>query len=220
VDLAGRPVADYVEEARRAVAAAVELPAGVRIEWAGQFKYLERARERLKLVVPVTLLIVFLLLYFHTRSIAETAIVLLAVPFSLVGAVWLLWALDYDMSIAVWVGLIALAGLDAETGLIMLLYLKLSFQEWRESGRLRSFEDLREAIVEGAAQRIRPRLMAVATTMIGLAPVMWSSGTGADVMKRIAAPMVGGLVSSFLLELVIYPAIFATWKRRQLPRNR
>jgi len=216
VDLAGRPVADYVEEARRAVAAAVELPAGVRIEWAGQFKYLERARERLKLVVPVTLLIVFLLLYFHTRSIAETAIVLLAVPFSLVGAVWLLWALDYDMSIAVWVGLIALAGLDAETGLIMLLYLKLSFRQWRDSGRLRSFEDLREAIVEGAAQRIRPRLMAVATTMIGLAPVMWSSGTGADVMKRIAAPMVGGLVSSFLLELVIYPAIFATWKRSSM----
>ena len=216
MDLAGRPVADYVEEARRAVAAAVELPAGVRIEWAGQFKYLERARERLKLVVPVTLLIVFLLLYFHTRSIAETAIVLLAVPFSLVGAVWLLWALDYDMSIAVWVGLIALAGLDAETGLIMLLYLKLSFRQWRDSGRLRSFEDLREAIVEGAAQRIRPRLMAVATTMIGLAPVMWSSGTGADVMKRIAAPMVGGLVSSFLLELVIYPAIFATWKRSSM----
>jgi Cu(I)/Ag(I) efflux system membrane protein CusA/SilA len=220
VDLAGRPVADYVEEARAAVAAQVELPAGVRIEWAGQFKYLERARERLKLVIPVTLLIVFSLLYVNTRSIAETAIVLLAVPFSLVGAVWLLWALDYDMSIAVWVGLIALAGLDAETGLIMLLYLKLSFRQWRDSGRLRSFEDLREAIVEGAAQRIRPRLMAVATTMIGLAPVMWSSGTGADVMKRIAAPMVGGLVSSFLLELVIYPAIFATWKRRQLPRNR
>jgi Cu(I)/Ag(I) efflux system membrane protein CusA/SilA len=216
VDLAGRPVADYVEEARRAVAAAVELPAGVRIEWAGQFKYLERARERLKLVVPVTLLIVFLLLYFHTRSIAETAIVLLAVPLSLVGAVWLLWALDYDMSIAVWVGLIALAGLDAETGLIMLLYLKLSFQEWRESGRLRSFEDLREAIVEGAAQRIRPKLMAVATTMIGLVPVMWSSGTGADVMKRIAAPMVGGLVSSFLLQLTIYPAIFAIWKRSSM----
>jgi len=216
VDLAGRPIADYVEEARQAVATEVELPAGTRIEWAGQFKYLERAKERLKLIVPITLLIVFFLLYFHTRSLVETAIVLLAVPFSLVGAIWLLWALGYNMSIAVWVGLIALAGLDAETGLIMLLYLKLSLKQWRESGRLRSFEDLHESIVEGAAHRIRPKLMAVATTMIGLVPVMWSTGTGADVMKRIAAPMVGGLVSSFLLQLTVYPAIFAIWKSREL----
>lgn len=219
VDLAGRPIADYVEEAREAVAAQVELPAGTRIEWTGQFKYLERAKDRLKLVVPVTLLIVFFLLYFHTRSLVETAIVLLAVPFSLIGAIWLLWALGYNMSIAVWVGLIALAGLDAETGLIMLLYLKLSLNQWRESGRLKSFQDLRESIVEGAAQRIRPKLMAVATTMIGLVPVMWSTGAGADVMKRIAAPMVGGLVRSFLLQLTVYPAIFAIWKRRQLSQE-
>ena len=217
VDLADRPIADYVEEARRAVADEVVLPAGTRIEWAGQFTYLERAKERLRIVVPVTLLIVVLLLYFHTRSLTETAIVLLAVPFSLVGAVWLLWLLDYNMSIAVWVGLIALAGLDAETGLVMLLYLKLAYREWRDQGRLHSFTDLKESIVEGAAQRIRPKLMAVATTMIGLVPVMWSTGTGADVMKRIAAPMVGGLVSSFLLQLTIYPAIFALWKRRELP---
>ncbi len=215
VDPAGRAIADYVAEAQRAVAAAVELPPGVRLEWAGQFKYLQRARERLKVVVPVTLLLVVFLLYFHTRSLAETAIVLLAVPFSLIGAVWLLWALDYNMSIAVWVGLIALAGLDAETGLIMLLYLKLAFERWQAEGRLRSFEDLRESIVEGAARRIRPKLMAVATTMIGLVPVMWSTGTGADVMKRIAAPMVGGLISSFALQLIIYPAIFALWKRRE-----
>ena len=217
VDLADRPIADYVEEARRAVAEEVDLPAGTRIEWAGQFTYLERAKERLKIVVPLTLLVVFLLLYFHTRSLTETAIVLLAVPFSLVGAIWLLWLLDYNMSIAVWVGLIALAGLDAETGLVMLLYLKLAYREWRDQGRLGSFSDLAESIVEGAAQRIRPKLMAVATTMIGLVPVMWSTGTGADVMKRIAAPMVGGLVSSFLLQLTIYPAIFALWKRRELP---
>lgn len=216
VDLADRPIADYVEEARQVVAEEVDLPAGIRIEWAGQFTYLERAKERLKIVVPLTLLVVFLLLYFHTRSLAETAIVLLAVPFSVVGAIWLLWILGYNMSIAVWVGLIALAGLDAETGLVMLLYLKLAYRKWQEEGRLRTAADLREAIVEGAARRIRPKLMAVATTMIGLVPVMWSSGTGADVMKRIAAPMVGGLVSSFLLQLTIYPAIFAIWKRREI----
>ena len=216
VDLADRPIADYVADARAAVAAELDLPAGVRLEWAGQFKYLERAKERLKIVVPLTLLVVFLLLYFHTKSLAETALVLLAVPFSLLGAILLLWLLDYNMSIAVWVGLIALAGLDAETGLVMLLYLKLAYRKWRDEGRLRSFADLREAIVEGAAQRIRPKLMAVTTTMIGLVPVMWSTGTGADVMKRIAAPMVGGLVSSFLLQLTIYPAIFALWKRREV----
>ncbi len=142
----------------------------------------------------------------------ETAIVLLAVPFSLVGAIWLLWILEYNMSIAVWVGLIALAGLDAETGLVMLLYLKLAYARRIQRGLLQTKEHLREAIVEGAAQRIRPKLMAVLTTMIGLVPVMWSTGAGADVMKRITAPMIGGLVSSFLLQLTIYPAIFSIWK--------
>lgn len=219
IDLADRPIADYVEEAREAVAREVELPAGTRLEWAGQFKYLERAKERLELVVPVTLLIVFLLLYFHTRSLTETAIVLLAVPFSLVGSIWILWLLDYNLSVAVWVGIIALAGLDAETGLVMLLYLNLAYHDRRQRGDLRTQADLREAIVEGAAQRIRPKLMAVATTMIGLVPIMGSSGTGADVMKRIAAPMVGGLVSSFLLQLTIYPALFAIWKRGSIPRQ-
>jgi len=219
VDVAGRPIADYVEDARTAVATEVDLPPGTRLEWAGQFRHLERAQERLKLVVPLTLLVVFLLLYFHTRSMAETAIVLLAVPFSLVGAVWLLWALDYHLSVAVWVGLIALAGLDAETGLVMLLYLKLAHRRRLEEGSLRSSEDLRETIVEGAAQRIRPKLMAVATTMLGLVPILLSTGTGADVMKRIAAPMVGGLVTSFLLQLTIYPAIFAIWKRPRPSSN-
>ncbi len=219
VDLADRPIADYVEEARRIVAEEVVLPPGTRIDWAGQFTYLERARARLKIVVPMTLLIVFLLLYFHTRSALETGIVLLAVPFSLVGAIWLLNLLGYNMSIAVWVGLIALAGLDAETGLVMLLYLKLAYQRRREEGIMSTWDDLKEAIVEGAAQRIRPKLMAVMTTMIGLVPVMWSTGTGADVMKRIAAPMVGGLVSSFLLQLTIYPAIFAIWKRLEVRKE-
>ncbi len=216
VDVAERRVADYVEEAKRVVAEKVTLAPGVRLEWAGQFRYLERAREHLKLVVPVTLLIIVFLLYFHTGSLIETGIVLLAIPFSLVGAIWLLWLLDYNLSVAVWVGLIALAGLDAETGLVMLLYLKLSLERWRKEGLLRSAADLREAIVEGAARRIRPKAMAVTTTLLGLLPVMASTGAGADVMKRIAAPMVGGLASSFLLQLTLYPAIFAIWKRREV----
>jgi Cu(I)/Ag(I) efflux system membrane protein CusA/SilA len=211
-----RPIADYVADARRVVDQQVALPPGTRIEWVGQFRHLERARDKLELVVPATLLLVFLLLYMNTRSLVETAIVLLAVPFSLIGAIWLLYLLDYNMSVAVWVGLIALAGLDAETGVVMLLYLTLSHKRHQDEGRLRTTGDLEDAIVEGAAQRIRPKLMTVLTMMIGLVPVLWSDGAGADVMKRIAAPMVGGLVTSFLLELTVYPAIFAIWKRRGL----
>ena len=211
-----RPIADYVEEARRVVDAEVELPSGVRLEWAGQFRYFERAKERLMLVVPITLLIVVLLLWWNTRSVIETSIVMLAVPFSLIGAFWLLYLLDYNMSVAVWVGLIALAGLDAETGVVMLLYLTLSYDRAKERGQLEDAADLEEAIVDGAAKRIRPKLMTVLTTMIGLVPVLFSDGTGADVMKRIAAPMVGGLVTSFFLELTVYPALFAIWKRASL----
>ncbi|HUP23843.1 MAG TPA: CusA/CzcA family heavy metal efflux RND transporter [Thermoanaerobaculia bacterium] len=216
VDPGDRPIADYVEEAKALVAERLELPAGTRLEWAGQFTYFERAKERLRVVVPVTLLIVVLLLYFNTGSLVETGIVLLAVPFSLIGAVWLLWLLDYNLSVAVWVGLIALAGLDAETGVIMLLYLKLAHREWQRSGKLRTFADLREAIVDGAARRIRPKLMTVLTTTAGLMPLMWATGVGADLMKRIAAPMVGGLATSFVMELTVYPALFALWKRREL----
>jgi Cu(I)/Ag(I) efflux system membrane protein CusA/SilA len=219
VDAGERAIAEYVAEARDLVAERVELPAGVRIEWAGQFRYLERARERLFVVLPVTLLVIALLLYFNTGSVTEVAIVLLAVPFSLIGAVWLLWALDYNLSVAVWVGIIALAGLDAETGVVMLLYLTLSHDRARERGVLRDMADLTEAIVDGAARRIRPKLMTVLTTFLGLLPVMWSAGTGADVMKRIAAPMVGGVFTSFLLELTVYPAIFAAWKSRDLRRQ-
>jgi len=159
---------------------------------------------------------VFLLLYLNTRSVMETAIVLLAVPFSLIGAFWLLYVLGFHLSVAVWVGIIALAGLDAETGVVMLLYLRLAEDRAREQGRLNSMSDLTDAIVEGAAGRVRPKLMTVMTTMIGLAPLLWSTGAGADVMQRIAAPMVGGLVSSFFLELTVYPAIFAIWKSRKL----
>ena len=216
VDPGTRAIGSYVVEARQAVTSQVELPAGVRTEWAGQFTYLERAKARLKVVVPVTLFLIGLLLYFNTGSTTKVAIVLLAVPFSLVGAVWLLWALGYHMSVAVWVGIIALAGLDAETGVVMLLYLDLAWERWRREGRLRDFRGLRESIVEGAAHRIRPKLMTVLVLLVGLLPVMWSSGTGADVMKRIAAPMVGGIVTSFLLELTVYPAIFAIWRIRAL----
>jgi Cu(I)/Ag(I) efflux system membrane protein CusA/SilA len=205
-----------VAEAKQAVTREVQLPAGTRLDWVGQFKYFERAKERLKWVIPLTLGIVFVLLYFNTKSIVETVIVMLAVPFSLVGAIWLLFLLHYNVSVAVWVGVIALAGLDAETGVVMLLYLTLAYDRHVREGRLRSLEDLRESIVEGAAKRLRPKLMTVATMIIGLVPVLWNTGTGADVMKRIAAPMIGGLVTSFLLELTVYPAIFALWKGRGL----
>ena len=219
VDVAERPIVDYVRDARRAVAEQVQLPPGVRLEWAGQFQAYERARDRLYVVVPLTLLLVSLLLYFNTGSGVETAMILLAVPFSVVGAVWLLFALGYHLSIAVWVGIIALAGLDAETGVVMLLYLTLAHRAHLASGRMRNVDDLEESIVEGAARRIRPKAMTVVAMIVGLLPLLWSSGTGADVMKRVAAPMVGGLITSFALELLVYPALFAIWKQRSLPRG-
>jgi Cu(I)/Ag(I) efflux system membrane protein CusA/SilA len=218
VDIADRPIVDYVEDAKAAVAAQVSLPAGTRLEWAGQFQYFERAKERLLVVVPLTLLVVVLLLYLNTGSATETGIVLLAVPFSLIGAVWILWLLDYNLSIAVWVGLIALAGLDAQTGVVMLLYLRLAHREREAEGTLRHLGDLSDVIVEGAARRIRPKLMTVFAMTAGLLPLLWSSGPGADVMKRVAAPMVGGLASSFALQLLVYPVLFAVWKGRSLPR--
>ena len=216
VDVTGRGIVDYVADAKRAVAERVTLPPGTRVEWAGQFEHFERARARLLLVLPLTLLLVALLLYWNTGSAVETAIVLLAVPFSLIGAVWLLWALGYNLSVAVWVGVIALAGLDAQTGVVMLLYLTLAHRQHAAEGRLRTPADLEDAIVEGAARRIRPKLMTVVAMTAGLLPLLWSDGPGADVMKRVAAPMVGGLASSFALELLVYPALFAIWKRRSL----
>jgi len=207
-----RPIEDYVQDARKAVQANVKLPPGYRLEWAGQYRYLERAKARLAIVVPVTLAIIFLLLLFNSRSTVESIIVMLAVPFSLIGAFWLLAALGYNLSVAVWVGIIALAGLDAETGIVMLLYLDLAWKELKPKTR----EQAREAIFEGAVKRIRPKMMTVTTILAGLLPVLWSQGTGADVMKRIAAPMVGGVVTSALLELVVYPAIYMVWKGRRL----
>ncbi len=190
----------------------IKLPAGYAISWSGQYEGMQRVKERLKVVVPVTLFLILFLLYLNTRSITKTLIVLLAVPFSAVGAFWFLYLLGYNMSIGVWVGLIALLGVDAETGVFMLLYLDLAYEQAKKEGRLRTLSDLQEAIRYGAVKRLRPKFMTVATTFLGLVPIMWSIGTGADVMKRIAAPMIGGIFTSFLLELVVYPAIYQIWK--------
>ncbi len=212
VDIAGRDVGGYVEEARAAVAKQLKLPTGYSLVWSGQYENMLRVRERLKLVVPVTVLLIFLLLYMNTKSAFKAAIVMLAVPFSVVGAVWLLYLLHYNVSIAVWVGMIALMGLDAETGVFMLLFLDLSYDEAKKKGRLRSLADLHEAIIHGAVKRIRPKMMTVAAASMGLMPIMWSAGSGSDLMKRVAAPMVGGLFTSFLMELLVYPAIYLLWK--------
>ena len=216
VDVAGRDIGSYVAEAKQTINDRVSLPPGYHLEWAGQFEYLQRAASRLTLVVPFTLLIVFILLYLNTGSAVETMIILLAVPFSAVGAIWLLYLLGYNTSIAVWVGLIALLGVDAETGVFMLLYLNIAFDERRRRGAMRSWEDLKGAIIEGAVQRLRPKVMTVGVMFMGLLPIMWSHGTGADVMKRIAAPMVGGIFTSFIMELLVYPAIYAIWRRRHV----
>ena len=212
VDVAGRDIGGYVTDAKRVIAEHVTLPPGYSLSWSGQYEAMERVKERMKLVLPVTAFLVILLLYMNTRSLAKTFIILLAVPFSAVGAVWLLYLLGYNMSIGVWVGLIALMGVDAETGVFMLLYLDIAYEDARREGRLRSAGDLRDAIMHGAVKRIRPKFMTVAVMFMGLVPIMWSAGVGADVMKRIAAPMIGGIFTSFVLELVVYPAIYEIWK--------
>ena len=212
VDIAERDPSSYIQEAGLLIRDAVKLPPGYAVGWSGQYEAMERIKERLSLVVPLTLLLIFFLLYLNTRSFTKTLIVLLAVPFSAVGAVWFLYLLGYNMSIAVWVGLIALLGVDAETGVFMLLYLDLAYEQARKEGRLTSLTELRSAILEGAVKRIRPKFMTVATMFLGLVPIMWSMGTGSDIMKRIAAPMIGGIFTSFLLELLIYPAIYEIWK--------
>jgi Cu(I)/Ag(I) efflux system membrane protein CusA/SilA len=219
VDVAGRDVGSYVAEAKRAVLGKVSLPPGYTLAWSGQYESMERVRERLKLVLPLTLFLIFLLLHFNTRSTTKTVLILMAVPFSAVGAIWLLYLLGYNMSIGVWVGLIALMGVDAETGVFMLLYLDLAYEERRLADRMHGLRDLQEAIVHGAVKRIRPKVMTVATMFVGLAPIMWSTGTGADVMKRIAAPIIGGIFTSFVLELVVYPALYEVWKWHSLKRQ-
>ncbi|MCL5966836.1 MAG: efflux RND transporter permease subunit [Deltaproteobacteria bacterium] len=219
VDLAGRDVGGYVEEAKAAVEKKVPLKTGYVLQWSGQYENMLRVRERLKLVVPVTLALIFVLLYMNTRSAFKASVVMLAVPFSAIGAVWLFYFLDYNVSIAAWVGMIALLGLDAETGVFMLLFLDLSHEEAKKKGLLRNIAELDESIIHGAVKRARPKFMTVAAAFMGLLPIMWSTSAGADVMKRIAAPMLGGLVTSFILELLVYPAIYKLWKARELKLN-
>ena len=212
VDTEKRDIGGYIADAKAAVARDLQLPTGYTLTWSGQYEAMQRVREKLTVVLPVTLFLIFALLYGNTKSLPKTLLVLLAVPFSAVGAVWLLYALGYHISIGVWVGLIALLGLDAETGVFMLLYLDLAYDERKAAGAMRSREDLEDAILHGAVKRVRPKVMTVACAFFGLVPIMWSSGTGADVMKRIAAPMLGGLVTSFVMELLVYPPIYLLWK--------
>jgi len=224
VDLAGRDPEGYVEEADALLRQKMTLAPGYSFFWTGQWEAMERVKERLEVVLPLTLFLIFLLLYMNTQSVTKTLIIAMAVPFSAIGAVWFLYLLDYNMSIAVWVGLIALLGVDAETGVFMLLYLDLAYEQARKEGRLRNLGELREAIVHGAVKRIRPKFMTVGTTMVGLLPIVWATGTGSDVMKRIAAPMIGGIVTSFLLELLVYPAVYEIWRwdfglKRELAGN-
>jgi len=212
VDVAGRDPAGYVREARPIVDRQVKLPPGFAIAWSGQFEAMERMNRRMRLVVPLTGALILLLLYLNTRSAVKTLIVTLAVPLSAIGAVWFLYLLGYNLSVAVWVGFIALLGVDAGNGVFMLLYLDLAHEDARKAGRLGTLAGLREAIIQGAVKRIRPKFMTVATEFAGLVPVLLATGTGSDVMKRIAAPVVGGVFTSFLLELLVYPGIYEVWK--------
>jgi Cu(I)/Ag(I) efflux system membrane protein CusA/SilA len=216
VDIEGVDVGSYVEEARRVVEARLTLPPGYSLVWSGQYEFMQRVKERLRIVVPVTLGIIFLLLYLNFRSVAESMIVMLALPFALVGGIWFLWLLGYNTSVAVWVGFIALAGVAAETGVIMLIYLDEAFHRRSLEGRMRTPADVAEAVAEGALERLRPVLMTVTAITAGLAPILWSGGTGADVMKRIASPMVGGMVTATLLTLIVIPAIYLLWRSWQV----
>jgi len=219
VDIKDIDVGTYVRNAKKVVAEKVKLPTGYNIIWSGEYESMQRAQQRLMYVVPMTLFIIFIIIYLNTRSITKVAIVFLAVPFSLVGAFWLLYFLGYNLSIAVWVGIIALAGLDAETGVVMLLYLDHAYDDWKKKGLMRGLKDLKDAIHHGAVQRVRPKIMTASVIIAGLLPIMWSHGTGADVMKRIAAPMVGGVVTSVMLELLVYPVIYFLWKRWSLKKG-
>ena len=213
VDLKGVDIGTYVKGAMEVVSREVDLPVGYSLVWSGQYEYMEKARKTLNVIVPVTVVLIFLLLYLHFRNLAEAFIVMVSLPFALVGGVWLLHLLDYNLSVAVVVGFIALVGLSAETGVVMLVYLDEAFEKGRKSGRMKTHADLRAAVIEGAVERVRPKLMTVSTTLIGLLPIMWGTGTGSQVMKRIAAPMVGGLISSALLTLIIIPVIYDLWRR-------
>jgi Cu(I)/Ag(I) efflux system membrane protein CusA/SilA len=219
VDIGERDVGSYVAEAQRVVARELSLPAGYTLQWSGQYEFMERVTQKLRVVLPVTLGIIFLLLYLNFRGVAESLIVMLALPFSLVGGIWFLWLLGYNTSVAVWVGFIALAGVAAETGVVMLIYLDEAFHRRRRDGRMRAAQDVAEAVREGALDRLRPKMMTVTAIIAGLTPILWSRGTGADVMKRIAAPMVGGMVTSTVLTLVVIPSIYLLWRQWEVRRG-
>ena len=214
VDIRGIDIGTYIKNARRAVAQSVKLPVGYTVVWSGEFENMERMQKRMMVVIPLTIFIILFIIFLNTKSLTKTAIVFLAVPFSLVGAIWFIYILGYNMSLAVWVGIIALAGLDAETGVIMLLYLEHAYEEAKKKGVMSTLAELRDAIDHGAVQRVRPKIMTASVIIAGLLPIMWSAGTGSDIMKRIAAPMVGGVVTSVIMELLAYPAIYYLWKKR------
>jgi len=220
VDLAGRDIGGYVTEAKKAVSEKIEkaglLPTGYRLEWSGQYEHMLRVRERLKIVVPITLALIFVLLYMNFKSVPETFIILLSIPFAMTGSIWLLWLLDYNLSIAVWVGIIALAGLAAQTGTVMIIYLDEAFHAYQQAGRMKTQHDLFEAITYGAVQRVRPKLMTVSMITLGLVPALWAHGAGAEAIQRIAAPMIGGLITSTILTLEIVPAIYSLWRGHQV----
>jgi Cu(I)/Ag(I) efflux system membrane protein CusA/SilA len=220
VSVSGRDLRGYVQEAQRVVREKITIPSGYRLIWTGQYEHLMRAEERLKVVVPATLAVILLLLYLNFRSFAKSLIVILSVPFAAIGAIWYLHFLGYNLSVAVWVGIIALAGVAAETGVVMLVYLDEAYERHIREGRMATAQDLREAIIEGAVQRVRPKMMTVAAIMGGLLPIMWTTGTGADMMKRIAAPMIGGMVSSTVLTLLVIPVFYTLWRGRSLPATK
>ncbi|HEY0840994.1 MAG TPA: efflux RND transporter permease subunit, partial [Vulgatibacter sp.] len=221
VDQANTDLGGFVAAAKAKVAEAradgsVKLPPGIILKWTGQYELMEKMAETMKVVIPLTLALIVMLLYIHFRNVVETLIVLLSVPFAMVGSIWLLWLLDYRLSTAVYIGMIALVGLAAETGIVMITYLDRAYLQRKAEGKINSLEDIAEAHREGTVQRVRPKLMTVATTAVGLVPILWSTGAGADVMKRIAAPMVGGLVTSVFLTLEIIPVVYTYWRHAQL----
>jgi Cu(I)/Ag(I) efflux system membrane protein CusA/SilA len=224
VDIRDRDIGSYVDEARKEVATQVKFPPGYYATWSGQFEYMERAAAKMKIVVPITLLLIFLLLYLNFRRVSESLVVMLSVPFALVGGVWLLWLLGYNLSVAVAVGFIALAGVAAETGVVMLIYLEQAWQDVQarclHEGRRPTADDLHGAIMQGAVERVRPKMMTVVAIMAGLLPILWGTGTGSEVMRRIAAPMVGGMVSSAVLTLLVIPVIYAFIKQKQISSTR
>ena len=224
IDVQGIDIGTYVQMAQRAVREAIaggkiQLQSGYSIFWSGQYEYMLRAKQRLAIVIPFTLLIIVLIIYLNTKSAIKTSIVMLAVPFSLVGAFWMIYLLGFNLSVAVWVGIIALAGLDAETGVVMLLYLDLAYEQWIKNGKMSTAAHLRDAIYHGAVKRVRPKAMTATVIIAGLLPIVWSHGAGADVMKRIATPMIGGVVTSTLMELLVYPAIYYVWRSRALSNH-